>query len=62
MAVRKYWRHMIGIEIALHFKNEPRDRKIAFLNHICETKTDGDVKKLVDSRSKLLSAYEQFNN
>jgi hypothetical protein len=61
MPVRKYWRHIIGIDIALHLKGESRDRKIAFINHICETKTDGDVKEMVDSRSKLLSAYEQFN-
>jgi hypothetical protein len=61
MAVRKYWRHMLGVDVALFLKNEPRERKVAFMNHICENKMDGDVKEMVDSKSKLLKEYELFS-
>jgi hypothetical protein len=60
MPVRKYWRHLFGVEIAVAFPDEPREKKIAFLNHICQTKEDADVMVLIDSRAKLKTEFENF--
>jgi hypothetical protein len=61
MAVRKYWRHMLGIDVALFLINEPREQKVAFMNYICANKEDKDVKILVDSRIKLVTAFREFS-
>jgi hypothetical protein len=54
-------KQMLGVHVAVYLKDEPRDRKAAFVNHICETKTDGDVTEMCDSRGKLLNAYNDFS-
>jgi hypothetical protein len=60
MPVRKYWRHMLGINVALYLADEPRDRKVAFVNHICETQSDAHASELVESRNKLVKSYNEF--
>jgi hypothetical protein len=52
---------MIGIDIAIYLANEPREKKVAFMKHICETKTDHDVKEMNDSKNKLFKAFEEFS-
>jgi hypothetical protein len=61
MAVRKYWRHILGIDVALYLINEPRDKRVAFMKYICENKTDGDATELTESRIKLINAYREFS-
>lgn len=62
MPVRKYWRHMLGIDIALYLSAEPRNVKVDFINHVCDTMTDGEVLEMVNSKRKLLTEFEKFKN
>lgn len=62
MPVRKYWRHMLGVQMAITFTDQPREVMVSFINHFCETRSDGEASELVESKNKLKTEFENFKS
>lgn len=62
MSVRRYYRHLLGVEVAITFPQERREIKAGFMEWFCAEKDDPDAIELIDKTSKLKSIFNQYKS